>query len=1384
MEGQSLPQIQKILEHYLKQGGDIQDFVLINKKYSHPTSLRYFTNQEWLWNFNDIVSKDNYNNLLEACFKKDGNIKSANLRGISNDVKELLNHLHNCPFMRITDLNSYNEFVRDVWDKWDPEEKPNQDLYMTFYIDWFKSYPYKEIKKQFNSCFRDGKLIDSSEVTDENKEIHYILTGLGVKTKEDYHQLMPKIREYKSKLKELYPNTFQKEPIKREPTNAPEVKPSKATYDGWNQLQTEMEETSDDEAYENYVNEWNDYQNQLAEDENELDNQFTKEDEEAARVEYLNRPKQAEEDDGYDNVNDVFGDNDFIMDAPDYSITGVSYSEANGIGANLTGKDRVRRNNVAEVVKLFEEHYLNNETRNLIYQFYFRNIGWRTYKLRNIDQLNKFLDDLKNYGSINVNEVNQQASSSYYEEHELPKIQFVDYLRIKPENLVINDNHMVYNSTEGAFFPYKYLPEFKHFKNYYKQCQISDSCTNKSGTVKSMFDLNCFCYAMKMSGKLSEATLNQIIDRCYGTYTKMSEVKEMCTAFDITIKLARYDGKNNHIYRNESIGNGSIVIPMGLIRTSDMKGDHYFYNGEIPISKFFLKHYDDIIKHADYFGLDITKLFKCSKFDKRRNAYCSGGVKNTSFITPFDLLMFTMERNGFKAYTLEETLNMNSNHYRFVVNKEITDLNYHEYNVRRIKNKDRKDKDDLIYYYADFEASTQGFHEPYCVSFVPRCIPNPMHEVDGDAPKAFYKVPIETIYGYNCAKQFLNQLPDKSCVYFHNLAYDGRFLAKYGVVKAIKKQGKIMSMQMVYNGKVIHLRDSYSMISSPLKQFPTMFNSIKYIQKEIYPYNYYTKERVEKNIGVISEAGKYESVPWTKEQYDLFIENINKIPRCRIDKDHFDMQLYCEFYCRQDVRILKAGHMEFKKLVWDALKLNIDHSLTISSLANLYFTKNIYSKIDDLYEYSGHVREFIQRCVKGGRCMTRQNKKWHCTEKLYDYDACSLYPSAVNRLKLATGKPKVIPDEWLGNSMYLLDHSMEEQQLTPTETKFISAFIVDIEITKVGKELAFPIIMKKTKEGNLNCNECCEMTVDNIELEDLIKFQQIEFTIKRGYYWDGPKSDLFSNEMKRIYDLRVQYKKQKNPLQLVLKLLMNSTYGKTIQKPIKTEQVYKYLYRYEKDKKGNVDVIHEAARYNRQHNQIIREYYNVGKNIVCFEVDKGFDNFYVPNFIGVQILSMSKRIMNEVMCLAEDLGIMIYYQDTDSMHIPVDKVPILEDEYYKKYNRVLRGSDMGQFHPDFESDKIKGDLVSVESYFCGKKAYCDKLMNEKGEVDYHLRMKGIPNELLESEYEDPLELYKKLYNGEPYTFNLLKMKPSFEMNKNMTIKTRTQFTRQIKFESK
>ncbi|ELP84424.1 hypothetical protein EIN_071350, partial [Entamoeba invadens IP1] len=223
--------------------------------------------------------------------------------------------------------------------------------------------------------------------------------------------------------------------------------------------------------------------------------------------------------------------------------------------------------------------------------------------------------------------------------------------------------------------------------------------------------------------------------------------------------------------------------------------------------------------------------------------------------------------------------------------------------------------------------------------------------------------------------------------------------------------------------------------------------------------------------------------------------------------------------------------------------------------------------------------------------------------------------------------------------------------------------------------------------------------------------------------------------------------------------------GKPIQKPITNELVYKQI-----DNNGK----HDADRYLKKNFTLVKSMYDVSKNIRCFETNKSFDDFCVPNLIGVQILSMSKRIMNEVMCLAEDLDIPIYYQDTDSIHIVKSRIEELEEIYEK----TLRGTNLEQFHPDF--DELSGDVYSKESYFLGKKAYCDVLTNEKGECAYHLRLKGIPNNLLNNK-EDPVELYKRLYNGEKYEFNLLELRPSFEFDKQFNIKTREHFTRNISF---
>ena len=89
----------------------------------------------------------------------------------------------------------------------------------------------------------------------------------------------------------------------------------------------------------------------------------------------------------------------------------------------------------------------------------------------------------------------------------------------------------------------------------------------------------------------------------------------------------------------------------------------------------------------------------------------------------------------------------------------------------------------------------------------------------------------------------------------------------------------------------------------------------------------------------------------------------------------------------------------------------------------------------------------------------------------------------------------------------------------------------------------------------------------------------------------------------------------------------------------------------------------------------------------------------VSPHLGCQILSYSKRIMKQVMCLADDQNIKIHYQDTDSMHIEAHKVDMLNRLYKRKYGKELIGEELGQFHNDFGPEEWKGkgykDVVSV-----------------------------------------------------------------------------------------
>ncbi|GMG15815.1 unnamed protein product [Phytophthora fragariaefolia] len=283
----------------------------------------------------------------------------------------------------------------------------------------------------------------------------------------------------------------------------------------------------------------------------------------------------------------------------------------------------------------------------------------------------------------------------------------------------------------------------------------------------------------------------------------------------------------------------------------------------------------------------------------------------------------------------------------------------------------------------------------------------------------------------------------------------------------------------------------------------------------------------------------------------------------------------------------------------------------------------------------------------------------------------------------------------------------------------------------------------------------------------LLSFYQAKYTVIEGVYWNEGFNGQITKTIRKMFDARLKYKAECNPLQNVLKLMMNSSYGKLLMKPIVKKKVFV---------SGGQHKIEEYTRKNI-HKMIART--PISDKLALFEEHKALTDHFSPIHLGIQILDSSKHIMNRVMCLAEDINANIWYQDTDSMHIDYDAVPRLADAYRSAYSKELIGKDMGQFHVDFDLHGSAGNIYAKESIFLGKKSYLDVLACDGNDATgLHIRMKGIPSKLLE---EDAYNKYLDLYNGKSMSFDLSELCSININSKTQTVSKRSNFTRRVSF---
>ena len=877
---------------------------------------------------------------------------------------------------------------------------------------------------------------------------------------------------------------------------------------------------------------------------------------------------------------------------------------------------------------------------------------------------------------------------------------------------------------EGAFFKY-----YNKTGIDLEQFQIYNSQQKK-------YEVNCFVNAIIESNILTDIQINKLKTMIKTLYVATNELSKIAKEFDLYIVI-----KPIHVnHKTKNYGNKNHTkITIGLI------DNHYF-----PILP------------TNYTSHSVKNYFELCEKDRFNEIDGNGKRRQDRFIDSFQLIKILFENKDTHLQEIPRQDILATQYYREVYEEEITNLEYDDSSVELNKPIKQEDKT-CPYSFFDFETTIDGEHEAYLVN----------------------NSETSSCYGKDCGKKMLYKLckkyeEDKIILFAHNAGYDFAFIQPYLQIDKMIKRGKSVLQvegRFYYEKgkfKTIIIKDTYALISMPLSKFGKAFKLD--CKKDIMPYNLYTRKNVNKRyipIDECKEACKIQvrqnnlhKEPTSQDYNDYIKEFISNCVTWNVMKDGLvDIIEYSNQYCIIDVKVLEQGYNKFRQLVLDDCGIDVVNSISSAHFAHTYMLNN--GVFNNVYKLSDTPRDFIMKCMVGGRVMTRCNKKVWEKGKIQDFDAVSLYPSAMSRLEgYLQGKPKVLKTQ---------DYNV---------IKKYDGYFVRVRIDKIGKKFSFPLMSYKDENGgrvwsNEMKNEI--MYLSKIQLEDLIQFHEIEFTIIDGYYYDEGRNTKLKEVIDYLFSKRLILKKEKNCLEMVYKLIMNSAYGKTLQKPIGDNLIFKdgddlpkYL-----DKNYNYIEKYELIKSEEGY-----ERYMITRNIT---IEEHFNN--CP--CGVEVLAMSKRIMNEVMCLAEDNNIDIYYQDTDSMHLPEKDIPILREQYMKKYNRELIGKGMGQFHSDFDSNIIHKNIHARESIFLGKKCYIDKLEGEDEEgnnvIDYHIRMKGVSTKsiLYKAKIEDRslMDIYKSLHEGNEEEFDLACAgnKCCFDYHNNFTIHSKSSFLRSLVF---
>lgn len=377
-----------------------------------------------------------------------------------------------------------------------------------------------------------------------------------------------------------------------------------------------------------------------------------------------------------------------------------------------------------------------------------------------------------------------------------------------------------------------------------------------------------------------------------------------------------------------------------------------------------------------------------------------------------------------------------------------------------------------------------------------------------------------------------NKKYDNHIIFAHNFSkFDGIFILKCLVLltkelnlkmSIVKRDSDFININVYSDstGFSVNFRDSLLLLPSSLRKLAKSFGVS---EKTIFPYNFVNNYEIDLNyVGNVPNFNYFD---------DLSIEKYNEYASKY--KNNWNLKFETIKYCLQDCVTLYQVIKKFCNMIYKDLKVNLRFTPTTSSLALRTFRTTFpYSSENGIPIIVGDTFDFIKQSFTGGHVDVYNPYGTN----VYHYDVNSLYPSVMNKYKMAVGNPSYFEASF--------DSNILTQKLT--DNRPYGFFEVDI-ITSA--ELKYPIIQTR-----VNTNDGYRTVAPLGTWRDVLSSTEIynamdnfgyKFKVIRGYIFE--ETDIIFDKYVDYFNNIKSNTPKSNPMYLIAKLLMNGLFGKTGQ---------------------------------------------------------------------------------------------------------------------------------------------------------------------------------------------------------------------------------------------